>query len=82
MSKKWKITPSFLIGIKKKHCSWSEICEDCYKICRPSTCKYFKAIVVPTWFQDMKRRHGKKFKLTKEFNHFLAVIAHLKRTLR
>jgi len=82
MPKKWRVTPSFLEKKKDKYCSWNDICKDCYKVCRPSTCKYFKAIVIPTWFQDIKRRHGKKLKLTKDFIHFLAVMSYLKRTFR
>ena len=81
MPKKWKVTPKYLLQIKRKHCSWNEGCADCGRVCKPSVCKYFLSIVVPTWYRDLKRIHGKKLKISNDFMKFSAVLTYLKRGL-
>ena len=63
-----------LIKIAMKYCANAGICRSEHNQCKPLRCAKFKALAVPCWFRDIKRRHKSWWERCGEYKEYQEAI--------
>lgn len=75
---KGKITKATMEGVSREYCYAYTVCKEEETI-HCSSCKFFKNVVVPTWWKDIEWKQSKKLNVHKETDKYEEVQKALRR---